>query len=142
MTLSDEDRRRIEEEEYRKLARERLQRTLRIDAEIDTSGDQRLEEPDRDVGAQLYNQWKGDAKGTAKVIQGIARALYRDAKPFNPQATFCFVALLSLLLIMLSFVIPRITPLGQGLFLVMGTMSLLLTVILWGDWRYRRDRQR
>jgi hypothetical protein len=141
MTLSDEDRRRIEEEEYRKLARERLESTLRIEADIRTSGDQRLEMPDRDIGAQLYDQWKGDAKGSASVIHGIAQAFYRDAKPLIPQVIYLFIALVSVILILLSFVMDGVTPFGKGLFLVMGTLFLLMTVIHWGDWRYRRDRQ-
>ena len=45
MTLSDEDRRRIDEEEYRKLSRERLERTERIEAEIRTTGDQHIAPP-------------------------------------------------------------------------------------------------
>jgi hypothetical protein len=42
MTLSDEDRRRIDEEEYRNLSRERLER---IEAEIRTTGDQQIAPP-------------------------------------------------------------------------------------------------
>ena len=45
MTLSDEDRRRIDEEEYRKLSRERLERTERIEAEIRTTEDQQIAPP-------------------------------------------------------------------------------------------------
>jgi hypothetical protein len=59
MALSDEDMRRIEEEEYRKLARERLERTVRLEADIRTSGDQRLEV--RGVSTEIYR----DAKGVA-----------------------------------------------------------------------------
>ena len=62
MSLSDEDRRRIDEEEYRKLARERLERTVRIEADIRTSGDQRIEV--RGVGTEIYS----DAKGAAKSV--------------------------------------------------------------------------
>jgi len=45
MALSDEDRRRIDEEEYRKLSRERLERTERIEAEIRTTEDQQIAPP-------------------------------------------------------------------------------------------------
>lgn len=43
MTLSDEDMRRIDEEEYRKLSRERLERTERIEAEIRLERTERIE---------------------------------------------------------------------------------------------------
>jgi hypothetical protein len=52
MTLSDEDRRRIEEEEYRKLARERLERTERIEAEIRLERTERIEAEIRTTGDQ------------------------------------------------------------------------------------------
>lgn len=68
MALSDEDMRRIEEEEYRKLARERLERTVRIEADIRSSGDQRVEV--RGVGTEMYR----DAKGAARSARS---ALYR-----------------------------------------------------------------
>ena len=52
MTLSDEDRRRIEEEEYRKLARERLERTVRVEADIRTS--------------RFFGKWKDAAEDRAR----------------------------------------------------------------------------
>jgi hypothetical protein len=52
MTLSDEDRRRIEKEEYRKLARERLERTVRVEADIRTSG--------------FFGKWKDAAEERAR----------------------------------------------------------------------------
>ena len=45
MTLSDEDRRRIDEEEYRKLSRERLERTVRAEADSHVSIVQPIEAP-------------------------------------------------------------------------------------------------
>lgn len=70
MTLSDEDMRRIEEEEYRKLARERLERTVRLEADIRTSGDQRLEV--RGVSTEIYRDAKGAARGAAFVAKDAA----------------------------------------------------------------------
>lgn len=52
MTLSEEDRRRIEEEEYRKLARERLERTVRVEADIRTS--------------RFFGKWKDAAEDRAR----------------------------------------------------------------------------
>ena len=70
MTLSDEDRRRIEEEEYRKLARERLERTMRIEADIRTSGDQRVEV--RGVGTEMYRDAKGAVSGAARSVKAFS----------------------------------------------------------------------
>ena len=65
MPLSEEDRRRIEEEEYRKVARERLERTVRLEADVRTVGDQRLEV--RGVSTEIYR----DAKSVLAVIARI-----------------------------------------------------------------------
>ena len=70
MTLSDEDMRRIEEEEYRKLARERLERTVRLEADIRTSGDQRVEV--RGVGTEMYGDAKRAAKSAARATKPLA----------------------------------------------------------------------
>jgi hypothetical protein len=70
MTLSDEDRRRIDEEEYRKLSRERLERTVRVEADIRTSGDQRVEV--RGVGTEMYRDAKGAAKSAASTAASTA----------------------------------------------------------------------
>jgi hypothetical protein len=148
MALSDKDRRRIDEEEYRKLSRERLERTERIEAEIRTSGDQRLEVPDRDVGAQLYNQWKGDAKGSATVIQGIVKAVYRDAKPVISVVLLVisgFLIYFSIAFTVSLFVIPFLdfsASEKREHFLLAFLMSLPGAVIVWFRWCRlgRRDR--
>ena len=70
MTLSDDDMRRIDEEEYRKLARERLERTVRVEADIRTSGDQRLEV--RGLGTEIYH----DAKGAARSVKTFSSTLF------------------------------------------------------------------
>jgi hypothetical protein len=74
MTLSDEDRRRIEEEEYRKLARERLERTVRIEADIRSSGDQRVEV--RGVGTEMYRDAKGAVSGAARSVKTFSSNVF------------------------------------------------------------------
>jgi|GEM_PF-5746994 len=74
MTLSDDDMRRIEEEEYRKLARERLERTVRIEADIRTSGDQRVEV--RGLGTEMYGDAKGAAKGAARAAKPAVKRYF------------------------------------------------------------------
>jgi hypothetical protein len=64
MALSDEDRRRIEEEEYRKLARERLERTVRVEADTRTSGDQRTQ------ARSLSEQYSSGKRIAARIIFG------------------------------------------------------------------------
>ena len=92
MTLSDEDRRRIEEEEYRKLARERLERTVRIEADIRTSGDQRIEV--RGVGTEMYRDAKGTTQAAAKATKDAAQATIKGSRfLLNNWVTFvmwCF----------------------------------------------------
>ena len=73
MTLSDEDRRRIEEEEYRKLARERLEAGTVI-----VNG-KRLEPPNLKAGTTFYPQVKVQAKRLAWESYGFMRAMCSDA---------------------------------------------------------------
>jgi hypothetical protein len=86
MTLSDEDRRRIEEEEYRKLARERLERerlerTVRAEADIPTS--------------VFFGKWQGAAENRAREEKRTEQFL---AKWFwNIVIGFSVVALISCL---------------------------------------------
>lgn len=90
MTLSDEDRRRIEEEEYRKLARERLERTVRIEADIRTSGDQRVEV--RGVGTEMYRDAKGSVRRVAGAVgNAIAWLLVGIAAVMAPVLLVSFV---------------------------------------------------
>ena len=48
------------------MARERLERTVRIEADIRTSGDQRLEV--RGVGTEIYRDAKGSVKRSARTF--------------------------------------------------------------------------
>ena len=61
MPLSDEDKRRIEEEEYRKHVQSRLQDTRRVDVNLKT--EQRIET--HGVGRQIYND----------VTEGVEQAM-------------------------------------------------------------------
>ena len=78
MNLSDDDRRRIDEEEYRKLARERLERTVRIEAEIRTTGDHRLEV--RGVGTEMYRDAKGTTQAAAKATRDAAQSTIEGSR--------------------------------------------------------------
>jgi hypothetical protein len=104
MALSDEDMRRIEEEEYRKLARERLERTVRIEADIRTSGDQRVEV--RGVGTEMYRDAKGAARGAAFVAKDAADRVGRFSTNVLiglAVAFFVVLPLASLLLALLGY---------------------------------------
>ena len=74
MSLSEEDKRRIEEEEYRKMARERFERTIRIEAEIETRGDHRLEV--RGVGTDVYRDSKQGVKHVYSAASSVARTAF------------------------------------------------------------------
>lgn len=154
MTLSDEDRRRIEEEEYRKLARERLERTVRIEADIRTSGDQRIEV--RGVGTEIYSDAKGAAKGAARGVMkvpghfanGLAQLsvlLSSDMRPrenseeadgFFTWAMRCVamvVGVLFFLFVLVSLAVLAIEqPWGFGAFVV------IVGAALWRNWKQSR----
>ena len=100
MTLSDEDMRRIEEDEYRKLVRERLERTVRIEADIRTSGNQRVEV--RGVGTEMYRDAKGAARGAAFVAKDAADRVGRFSTNVLIGLVVGFV-LVSLLLALLGY---------------------------------------
>lgn len=68
MALSEEDRRRIEEEEYRELVRQRLAKTVRLEADVHMQSDQRMEV--RGVGTEIYHDAKA---GAAKVGNAVVR---------------------------------------------------------------------
>jgi hypothetical protein len=69
MALSDEEMRQIEAEEFRRVTRERLERSIRVEADVRTTSDQRLEV--RGLGSEIY----GDAKKSVKtVVKGAKQA--------------------------------------------------------------------
>jgi hypothetical protein len=76
MTLSDEDRRRIDEEETSKLERDGLE------ADTCISIGKRLEPSDIEVGANFYQGWKVKAKRLEQLSYGFVRAARPDVQSF------------------------------------------------------------
>ena len=97
MTLSDEDRRRIEEEEYRKLARERLEAGTVI------LNGRRLAPSNLEAGTTFYQRVKVQAKRLAWMSYGFVRAMCSDAA----TPIVCLVLGVIVVFVVEFFHIPR-----------------------------------
>ncbi len=107
MALSEDDKKRIEEEEYRKHVQSQLRNTRRID--LDLRGDQRIET--HGVGREIYRDFKNLIGRLPSIvfwtsvifvelllIGGLLEA--RSAKTFLPQfLVFLVIALVAFLVI-------------------------------------------
>lgn len=100
MALSEDDKRRIEEEEYRKHVQSQLRSTQRLD--LNLRGDQRIET--HGVGREMYRDAKAAARVAAESAAEAAEAVAEELRRATRVRTGNVLKLVAIIVLFLAVI--------------------------------------